>query len=904
MTTEIIFTDKQPATSLKEANTTCPYCGVGCGVKATIENDKIIAVKGLDNHPANLGRLCVKGSSLHETQGDHQRILKPRFFGKETSWQHATDEVAKHFKETIEKYGPDSVAFYVSGQILTEDYYVVNKLMKGFIGSANVDTNSRLCMASASAAHKRAYGEDAMPGCYEDFDSAEVIFIIGANPAYAHPIVYQRIIKAREDNPNLKLVVIDPRKTATAKDANLHLPLKPGSDAYFYNGLLIYLAENNKLDSHFINNHSQGFEQALSTAKQQFNNLAQVAKACDLPLPDLLTSYELFANNEKVITLFSQGINQSSSGVDKGNAIINCHLATSKIGKEGMGPFSITGQPNAMGGREVGGLANQLAAHLYFEDDQEIDLVKRFWQAPNMATQQGLKAVDMFNAVDEGKIKAIWIMATSPVVSMPNANLIKRALKKCPMVVLNECYESSDTIDYADVILPATTWGEKHGSVTNTDRTISIQRGIVNAPGEARNDWEIVCDVAKKMGFENGFNYKHSVEIFREHAALSGFENSHPHTDNRSADDIYRVFDISALADISLEAYDNFTPTKWPINANNPYGTKRLYSDNVFTNKSTKANFVPVTARLPVDPPTENQVIMNTGRIRDQWHTMTRTGRVAKLMTHSDEPYIDVSPQDAKRFNLTSNQLAVLTNLDAKFIGRVNITADQRIGEIFVPIHWTDNFSASAVASALVNPITDKLSGQPEFKHSPVNIKALEINWAGYLVSSTPIKCTQQYWSKIQLAKGHKYVLADNSVLASDESLISDLFPHIDDWLVLKDDRKNTLRIAGFIDNKLECFFTASTNMNAKLSSHYIEQQLGEENTLTARFKLMSTLSSDGNSDVGAMICSCFQVGEKTIKEAISSGKCASVESLGKLLKCGTNCGSCIPELKAFLTDS
>ena len=439
MTTEIIFTDKQP-TSSHTKNTTCPYCGVGCGVEATIENDKIVDVKGIADHPANLGRLCVKGSSLHDTQGDHQRILTPRLYGQETSWPEATSAIAKHFTETIEKYGPDSVAFYVSGQILTEDYYIVNKLMKGFIGSANIDTNSRLCMASGSAAHKRAYGEDAMPGCYEDFDSAEVIFIIGANPAYAHPIIHQRIIKAREDNPELKLVVIDPRKTATARDADLHLPLKPGSDAYFYNGLLIYLAKNNKLDHHFITHHSQGFEQALMAAQQQFSSLADVATACDLPEADLLASYQLFANNEKVITVFSQGINQSSSGVDKGNAIINCHLATGKISKEGMGPFSITGQPNAMGGREVGGLANQLAAHLYFEDDKEIDLVKRFWQAPNMATQQGLKAVDMFNAVDEGKIKAIWIIATSPVVSMPNANLIKRALKKCPMVVLNECY--------------------------------------------------------------------------------------------------------------------------------------------------------------------------------------------------------------------------------------------------------------------------------------------------------------------------------------------------------------------------------------------------------------------------------------------------------------------------------
>lgn len=903
MTSEIIFTDKQ-STSARTEKTTCPYCGVGCGVEATIENNKIVNVKGLESHPASLGRLCVKGSSLHETQGDHQRILAPRLHGKETSWNNATDAVAKHFKETIEKHGPDAVAFYVSGQILTEDYYVVNKLMKGFIGSANVDTNSRLCMASASAAHKRAYGEDAMPGCYEDFDSAEVIFIIGGNPAYAHPIVYQRIIKAREENPNLKLVVIDPRKTATAKDADLFLPLKPGSDAYFYNGLMVYLAEHNKLDSTFINNHSNGFEQALATAKAQCPTIEMTATLCDLSVEDLTASYALFANNEKVITMFSQGINQSSSGVDKGNAILNCHLATGKIGKAGMGPFSITGQPNAMGGREVGGLANQLATHLYFEDEGAIDLVQRFWQAPNMATKQGLKAVDMFDAINEGKIKAIWIIATSPVVSMPNANVVRQALEKCPMVVVSECYESSDTLAYADVVLPATTWGEKHGSVTNSDRTISIQKGVIKPPGQARNDWQIICEVAQKMGYNDAFNYQHSVEIFREHAALSGFENSHPHADNRGENDIYRVFDISALADISQDAYDNFTPTKWPINNANPYGTQRLYSDNVFTHKSTKANFIAVTAKYPTNAPVNNQVIMNTGRIRDQWHTMTRTGRVAKLMTHSDEPYIDVNPQDAKKFDLKEEQLATLTNLNTSYIGRVNITDDQRDGEVFVPIHWTNNFSASALASALVNPITDNLSGQPEFKHSPVNIEPFNASWAGYLISSVAVNCPQKYWSKIQLSQGHKYVLADTEKLGNDEAVISHLFPHIHDWLVLKDDKQNILRIAGFENKQLVCFFAGSTNLTTRFNTRFIEDQIMQEHALTSRFRLMSGLDSDGSNDVGAIICSCFQIGEKTIQAAIDSKQCTSVETLGAKLQCGTNCGSCIPELKSLLSSS
>jgi len=901
---DIIFTDKQASGSLSSQTTTktnCPYCGVGCGVEATVENNKIIAVKGNPEHPANLGRLCVKGSSLHETQGFHNRILSPRIQGENVSWDKATSTIAEHFQKTIEQYGPDSVAFYLSGQLLTEDYYVANKLMKGFIGSANVDTNSRLCMASASAAHKRAFGEDVVSGCYDDLSSADAIFIIGANPAYAHPIVYQRMIKAREENPTRKIIVIDPRNTATAKDADLHLAIKPGSDAYFYNGLLMYLAEQGKLDNDYIAKHCQGFEQALHTAQSQFSTIADVAIACDIALSLLLESYQIFADVDNVVTFFSQGINQSSTGVDKGNAIINCHLATGKIGRRGASAFSITGQPNAMGGREVGGLSTQLAAHLHFENSNEIALVERFWQAPNIATKQGLKAVDMFNAVESGKIKAIWIMATNPVVSMPNANLVKRALKKCPMVVVSECYENTDTVNYADIVLPASTWGEKQGSVTNSDRTISVHKSMINAPGEAKNDWQIITDVAHKLGYKDAFKYTHAVDIFREHAALSGFENSHPLDEKRDEKDVYRVFDISGLANISQDEYENLTPIKWPVNTANPEGVKRLFADGVFATKNQKANIIPIIAELPKILPDSNQVVMNSGRIRDQWHTMTRTGRVAKLMTHSDEPYISVNPVDAKRFQLKNTQLAVLSNLDAEFIGRVNITTEQRLGEVFAPIHWNDNFSASARVSALVNPITDSICGQPEFKHSPVNIKPFNSVWSGYLISSEAVSCPTNYWSKIQLKEGYKYLLSDQQDLGDDESILANLYPTIDDWLVLKDDQQKVLRIAGFIDYKLHCFFAGSTHLELKLNSRFIEEQLNKTHTLQKRFKLMSGLDSDGKNDVGAIICSCFQIGENPIKAAIKSGQCQSVEALGKKLKCGTNCGSCIPELKALL---
>lgn len=910
MNSNIIFTEKQESTPLLKAsihNTTCPYCGVGCGVSTTVLDDKIVAVTGNTEHPSNYGRLCVKGSSLHETVADKGRILTPTIFGKPSSWDEATTTVAERFKQTIAEHGPNSVAFYVSGQILTEDYYVVNKLMKGFIGSANVDTNSRLCMASASVAHKRAFGEDAVPGCYEDLEKADVIFIVGSNPAYAHPIVYQRIIKAQEDNPKLKLVVIDPRATATSKDADIHIKLKPGTDAFYFNGLLTYLANNDAIDKQYVEKHCLAYGAALDAAMTQSPTLESVAIACDVELSTLVKSYELFAQNKHVVSMFSMGINQSSSGVDKGNALINCHLASGKIGYEGAGPFSITGQPNAMGGREVGGLANQLAGHMHFENPNEIDLVQRFWNAPNMALKQGLKAIDMFDAVESGDIKAIWIIATNPVVSMPNANLVKKALTKCPLVVVSESYESAETINYADVVLPATTWGEKEGMVTSSERTISLQKSLISAPGLAKNDWEIVSLVAQKMGFKEAFNYSHPHEIFCEHAALSGFENiSSIDSISRSESEtrVHRAFDISGLANMSLNEYRNFVPTPWPINEANPKGVKRLFTEGVFATKTGKANFVPITAQLPQVAPTSGQVIMNTGRIRDQWHTMTRTGRVPKLMTHFAEPFIQINAEDAKRLNVVDKELLQLDNLGCSYIGKALITNEQRVGEIFVPIHWNDSFSKSAKVSALINPITDKLSGQPEFKQCPVDISAFNAKWSGYLISNTPVALTTDYWTMATIEAGVKYALADKSELPfslnNSEAFLQAYYPHVSDWVVLEDDKKNTLRIAGFIDDELVCFFSGGIDTSIKHSTQFIEQQIGQKHDVKSRFKLLSALDSDGSLDVGEIICSCFQVGEKSIKEAILSGGCSSVEALGKKLKCGTNCGSCIPELKAF----
>ena len=876
----------------KIVNTTCCYCGVGCGVSATVENNTITSVKGDKQHPANEGRLCVKGSALHETQNFSNRLQQPLINGKPSSWEEAIELGAGKFKQVVDQYGPDAVAIYLSGQLLTEDYYIANKLMKGFIGTANVDTNSRLCMASAVVAHKRAFGEDLVPGCYDDLEQSDLLILVGSNMAYTHPVVYQRIVKAKKRRPEMTVVVLDPRRTPTCDIADIHLSLRPGADAFFFNGLLSYLADNNHLDTHFIEQHCNQFEQTLAAAKTQVGSTAQAAIMCDLNEGDLARVYQLFAQKQKAVTVFSQGINQSSSGVDKGNAIINCHLATGKIGKPGATPFSITGQPNAMGGREVGGLANQLAAHMNYGDAAALDKVKRFWDAPRMAENEGLKAVDMFQAIHDGKIKAVWIMATNPVVTMPDADFVREALRRCEMVIVSECVANTDTAVEADIVFPATTWGEKSGTVTNSERCISLQKGFLEAPGDTKNDWQIIMEFAKKMGFNEGFNYTSAADIFREHAALSGFENNGE-----------RAFNISALENLSDYDYFNLPPTYWPIVKGETTGKRRLFEDDKFFTDNGKANFIPVVAQFPKKPPQAGQLIMNTGRIRDQWHTMGRTGSSAKLVGHTDEPYIDIHPSDAKKLGLNNGDIALLENRNSRFLGRVSITDSVRRGETFVPMHWNNQFSASARADALVNSITDPLCGQPEFKHTPVSVKPFNAAWQGFLLTCEDITPKSEYWSKILLGTGFKYRLADREQPENWQTWIREQFPHVEQWSEVLDSRQQHYRALGFIEDKMVVALTCSIENQQKQENSWLESHLGKLCDSANRFTLLAGAPANATEDTGKAICSCFQTGENTIIKAIEGG-CDTIEKLGEKLKCGTNCGSCVPELNALIQNT
>jgi assimilatory nitrate reductase catalytic subunit len=603
--------------------TTCPYCGVGCGVVAKPDGRGGAQIAGDLEHPANRGRICSKGAALGETLSLEDRLLHPEIDGRRVSWDTALATVADGFRGIIDRHGPDAVAFYVSGQLLTEDYYAANKLIKGFLGTANIDTNSRLCMASSVAGHKRAFGSDTVPGLYEDFEQADLVVLVGSNLAWCHPVLFQRLEAAKRERPAMKIVNVDPRRTETCGIADLHLALRPGSDVALFNGLLAELNRRGVVAKDFVDRHTAGLDSALAAAEA--SDLAE----CDLPAADLATFFDWIAATERTVTLYSQGVNQSSAGVDKVNAIINCHLLTGRIGRPGMGPFSITGQPNAMGGREVGALANTLAAHMDFAP-ADVDRVRRFWRAPRIAGKPGLKAVELFDAVGRGEIKAIWIMATNPVASLPNADAVRAALKACELSVVSEAVRASDTVDACRIRLPALAWAEKDGTVTNSERGVSRQRPFLPVPGEARQDWRIIAGVAERLGFGQAFAWQSVADIFREHATLSAFEN-----------DGTRDFDIGAQAAIDDEAYRTLAPFVWPNGG-------RFFGEGRFYHGDRRARFVATAVRAPVHAPTLSRPLrLNTGRVRDQWHTMTRTGKSVRLAGHRPEPTVELHPRDA-----------------------------------------------------------------------------------------------------------------------------------------------------------------------------------------------------------------------------------------------------------------
>ena len=853
--------------------TTCAYCGVGCGIRATVTGDRQVRIEGDPDHPANQGRLCSKGTHLGETVGLEGRLLHPMIGKRRASWDKALDLVAKRFRDTIAQHGPDSVAFYVSGQLLTEDYYVANKLMKGFIGSANIDTNSRLCMSSAVAGHNRAFGEDIVPASYDDLDAADLIILVGSNTAWCHPIVYQRI-RARCD-AGAKLVVIDPRRTETAEQADLHLAIRPGSDVALMNGALAWARAAGVVDADFLA-ASVAVPEDFWTALEAGSDLWSVARTCDVAPADLRRFYELFAATPRTVTMFSQGINQSVTGTDQVNAILNLHLATGRIGKPGAAPFSITGQPNAMGGREVGGLASTLAAHMDFAPENRAR-VQRFWASPAIAPKPGLKAVDLFRELGQGRIKALWIMATNPAVSMPDAGSVREALAACPFVVVSDVIAETDSSVNAHVRLPAAAWGEKDGTVTNSDRTVSRQRALFPLPGEARPDWWIVKEVGRRMGWKTAFAYDRPAEIWREHCRLSHYEN-----------DGSRLFALPGRSSGGNADYDAMQPFRWG-------GVP--FADGRFPTPDGRARLVPVAQKTLPEPLRDWPMTLNTGRYRDHWHTMTRTGLAPKLARHREEPLVEVHPDDAARLDLTDGGLARVGTPQGTSLYRVSVSAGQRPGELFVPIHWTDQTATGGRTGLLPRPLTDPYSGQPGFKRTPASIAAVATRWRGFVILSGEASATPDcLWAtRVAIPGGWLWEVAGDG----DPVALETMLPK-GQRIEATDPARGSRRVAVIADGRLAAALFLTERGELPTRDWLIAQLSASEVAPT----VLAGRAPGAPVDRGAIVCACFDIGVQTIVAAIRDQQLTDVAAIGAALGAGTNCGSCRPALARLLTEA
>jgi assimilatory nitrate reductase catalytic subunit len=873
-----------------EVKTTCPYCGVGCGVIVAADDAGKVSVRGDPDHPANFGRLCSKGSALAETIGLDGRLLHPEIGGERSNWDTALDLVASKFSEAIRDHGPDSVAFYVSGQLLTEDYYVANKLMKGFIGSGNIDTNSRLCMSSSVAGHRRAFGSDTVPGTYDDIELADLVILAGSNMAWCHPVLYQRLSAAKAARPGMKVVVIDPRRTMTSDIADLHLSIRPDGDVALFAGLLAHLAKTPAIDEAFVAEHTSGFSGAFGAAMQ--TGFDELMERTGLPAAHLRRFFQMFETTERVVTCYSQGVNQSSSGTDKVNAIINCHLATGRIGRPGMGPFSLTGQPNAMGGREVGGLANMLAAHMAIENPEHRDRVQRFWRSPVMAAKPGLKAVDMFRAVADGRIKALWIMATNPVVSMPDAGAVEAAIRACPFVVVSDMFANTDTARHAHVLLPSLGWGEKDGTVTNSERRISRQRAFLARVEDAMPDWWQMTEVARRMGFAAAFDYRSSARIFAEHAALSAFENGGG-----------RDFDIGAFSDIDAEAYDALAPFQWPRPAGAAPRTTRFFASGRFYHPDGKARFVAVDL-----PETERRderypLTLNTGRIRDQWHTMTRTGRSARLSSHIAEPFAEIHPRDAADLGVETASLVEIASPHGGVVVRALVTDRQAAGNVFVPMHWNGEFAARARVDVLVPAVTDPFSGQPASKNVAVAVRPFDARYYGFAVTAECGADLQAaYWARARAEGGWRVELAFETAPEDWAAWCRGAFDipgHIEP-LGYADRQSGDLRLAFFDGNRLRAALFVARQPVAVARNWAVSQLAADYEHRRQRAALVAGRPGGDHADPGAIVCSCNSVGVNRIVGAIRGG-CRDVDAVGRETSAGTNCGSCRAEISGII---
>jgi len=889
----------------KEVKSTCCYCGVGCGVIITTEKDKIVDVKGDPDHPANFGRLCTKGSTLHLTAKLDARGLYPemrtsRYAPRQrVTWDESLDHTVDRFAEIIETHGPDAVAFYISGQLLTEDYYVFNKLGKGLIGTNNVDTNSRLCMSSAVVGYKLTLGADAPPACYEDIDHTNCLFIAGSNTAFAHPIIFRRIEDAKAKNPDMKVIVVDPRKTDTAEFADLHLPILPGTDTALFNGMLHVMLWEGLVDNDYINQHTEGFDAVKDTVREYTPKM--VADICGIKEADIIAAAKWFGKGPS-LSMYCMGLNQSIHGSEKNAALINLHLATGQIGKPGAGPLSLTGQPNAMGGREVGGMANLLSGHRDLANADHRAEVANLWGVDDVPANPGKTAVELFDAVKSGEVKAVWIACTNPAHSMPNLNNVLESLQAAELVVLQDAFNNTDSNAYADVFFPASTWGEKEGTVTNSERRITRLKSAAPKPGEARHDWEIAVDFAqrleKKLGKPNQlFNFPTTESIFNEHRETT-----------RGRD-----LDITGLSYNQLEETG---PQQWPLPEGSSQGKARLYADGQFATANGKAQFYAATYKPTADKISARYPLrLLTGRLRDQWHGMSRTGTIAQLYNHVEAPALSISPKDLDRRQLNDGDIVKISNQRGSLNVALQASDEVKAGETFMPMHWGSQFMQGLGVNALTSPEFDEKSKQPELKHTAIKIEKLDFNWEMTVMRRCDnldlITAIRKLLTHFDYATCGLYGREHNSMLVlhashtetPDETVIAQL----DELLGMTegapmlnyDDAnrgisKRILVEAGQV--------TGVRLIGETLAADWLKQVMQEgEFTDELRRWALAPLSAppSGQKSRGKIVCNCLDVSENEIIETCEMG--ADLETLQNKLKCGTECGSCAPELKRLV---
>ena len=896
----------------REVKSTCCYCGVGCGVLIATENGAITGVRGDPDHPANRGRLCSKGATLAQTGDLTYRLQHPerrRTKGgsrERLGWNEALDEAAGRFAATIRAHGPDSVAFYISGQLMTEDYYVFNKLAKGLIGTNNVDTNSRLCMSSAVAGYKQTLGADAPPCSYEDILHAQVIFIAGANPAVAHPIIFRSIEDARAANPDLKIIVADPRCSESAEIADLHLAIRPGTDIALFNGMLNVLIGESLIDPLYVEAHTSGFAVLAEIAAKYPPNV--VAETCDVEAADIVKAARWFGNAGASLSLYCQGLNQSAHGTHNNAGIIHLHLATGQIGKPGAGPFSLTGQPNAMGGREVGGLANLLSAHRDLGNPMHRAEMARFWGVPFVPGKPGKSAVDLFKCLKTGEIKSVWIACTNPAQSLPNQAAVREALQAADYVVLQEAYGNTDTADFADLLLPASGWGEKHGTVTNSERCITRVQSAVSPPGEARHDWEIVVDFARRLGrrldhagADRLFPYADAEAIFNEHREST-----------RGRD-----LDITGLSYALLEAQG---PQRWPCPEGAAKGKVRLYEDGIFPTADGRARFVAIEHLPTADAPkTDAPISLLSGRMRDHWHGMSRTGTVPRLFNLEDEPLLAMHPCDMRHRGLETGDLVRVSNPRGELTVRVAERAGLQRGRAWMPMHWGSQFMNSPGVNAVACDAIDPYSMQPELKHAAVQISKRALPYPLAIVrrcASRPDALVMMQEARAQLVRfpyatiglyGRSSPLvvfraaAESALDATQIAELDRLFrmDGDDGAIVYEDARRSIAKKAITRDGRLLGVRLAGET----LAQAWLKQAMAEDELDASLIRL--ALAPSARPPVAmvprTIICKCADVSDLQIQMELARG--SALAGLQENLKCGSFCGSCMPDIRRMVAE-